>query len=175
MKWKHCLFLILLLLVILFDIGASETRLMLTAKLLAEMMDFGAIPGLELTISTSPLLKGFQQEFGLRGTSLLVIGWVDLILRSWWSFPRASSSSIRERFRLGIEYSPMLFAYIAWYTIDVVWLPGITAAVCASINLSEWPTARRANEIYLAAGATTMWDEPTIHLQLGFAWRRKPI
>ena len=61
MKGKHWLFAVLLLLFIVFNLDAVETRLMLGAEPF-DLPDITLLL-LELTISTSPLWEVFQQEF----------------------------------------------------------------------------------------------------------------
>jgi len=103
----------------------------------------------EVSLLTPPgAMGGYQQEIGLR---LVTIGdlftYLDLVLRSWWSFPGSRSDFLRYRFRCGVEYSPTLYCQV----IDGCggWLSAVKLGFCSSFRLND-PSAVNTTDLFLS-------------------------
>lgn len=92
---------------------------------------FLVCPGIEISVLTAPHhTRGFEQECGLRFTYMAMDAVFDLVLRSWLTFPESRSDFSRDRFRCGLEYSPVLFSTLysyAWFPLG--FRPGLWAAL----------------------------------------------
>jgi hypothetical protein len=114
------------------------------------------IPTVEVSFLSSPGPMGvYQQEIGLRFSSILLYDSIDLVLRSWFSFPDSSSDFLRQRFKCGIDYSLVLIE-LAIYGDVAVWviLEGdlmLQPGICASFRCND-PSEVKARDLFVSIG-----------------------
>ncbi len=142
MTQKTALVAVLLILVVAAGASAVQVQIMVGLWLL--------FPTIEITVLTPPGAMGaFQQEIGFRFSSWLIFNDLDLVLRSWWSFPDSRSEIIRERFRCGIEYSPVLWTVLSDGGFSRLHALGLKPGFCSSFRAND-PSVVTTTDLFLS-------------------------
>ena len=114
-------------------------------------------PHLEVSVLTSSFGYGFSQELGFRFTGIpTVYRSRELVFRTWLSFPDSSSTYFRDKFRLGIEYSPSLTGKI-FFRQNEKWYGGLRLAACALFYGDAADAYDQA--FFLSLGTNWIWEK----------------
>ena len=131
---------------------------------------------IEVGFLTTPCPAGYQQEIGVRYSSFLIVMYssVDLVARSWFSFPYSGSGFLQDRFRCAIEYSPQLFlSLLADNDGGTLLFPGFRTGLCASIRFNPL-SADASTELFMCPSLILGEDSVILtkfHLTTGVSWR----
>ncbi len=132
-------------------------------------------PQVQANISSPPLLGILQPELGL--SYIFFFGlWseVDIVARLWFLFPQSTSIPIRDKLRVGIEFSPIVASIFINATL---WFPGFKPALCGSFTISR-PERKVRKDIITSLGVMITPEKDidginvaNIYAYIGFMWR----